>query len=783
MEEYYDYTKSTHCISFEMMNNVLWCNCIDSDVQNNEQGYSEYEQDYPNTLQNEVIMQEVIRVLQDSLEQKKRYFKIPSWEFHYVFTLPTIWDVKIRDEIRSLFFKAGLVQDHDHPDRLLLINELESRVRYIQSTDLGFPGTQLDNGRQYTMYALDFDEEVLIQMEIFSVHYPATSIDSKRIPRLLEMSQFTIPYQIEKRVYIEACLEERYNIMLSPELLNLLTNESDVPWDAKEKQRYHDPRVTKFHVDAMHIPFQRYFAYKPFRGLRDLYKGEYNLDTSEIKTSQVISASAEKRSFDFYNSPSYFINVDITLTTVDFLILYEEEGNVDIIGTEIEQWLDMSVKGNWIQKNVAYAISVDKWLLDNMFGTKEDLTELLFASGILQRNNNRRKAQIITRGEEILPAIEQKLTDFNFKMKSYFVVSQLHQTYIQLTLHQVVIVSEDETSSTTIIVEDKIIQIEDVYDTLCKTTWGSMIYPTSYIDYCTAHEDSIHVLRNLESLFSYDRYCQEVKLAVPELVHFNKTMYLKFEHNICFNEEECDCSIIIDPQNIVDIGMKSVIQDIATTMAGSLTNTKLFGNYEVDFLFVLGNVSNIPHNSMAYIVYSNMLQESVSDSIDLKEKYTEGLVIREPLCELIHFTTNRKPYIYDRFIAVFKKDIKKHICYLVVLQTGQEIPISGLKLNLEITILSGTNCENLSLDIIRVEYSGESVNGFKVLEEATQGASSSIYIGGGLTSSARVIVEFEYVNYNYSLKVSAKRMGGKIDSSTSYEKHFMMEHPLTLAYV
>lgn len=26
-----------------MMNNVLWCNCIDSDVQNNEQGYSEYE--------------------------------------------------------------------------------------------------------------------------------------------------------------------------------------------------------------------------------------------------------------------------------------------------------------------------------------------------------------------------------------------------------------------------------------------------------------------------------------------------------------------------------------------------------------------------------------------------------------------------------------------------------------------------------------------------------------------------------------------------------------------
>ncbi|KAI7876156.1 uncharacterized protein EV154DRAFT_68450 [Mucor mucedo] len=402
---------------------------------------SKKRQDYPNTLQDEVIMQEFIRVLQNCLEQKKRYFKIPSWEFHYVFTLPTIWDVEMRDEIRSLFFKAGLVQEHDHPDRLLLITELESRVRYIQSTDLGFPGTQLDNGRQYTMYALDFDEEVLIQMEIFSAHYPPTSIDSKRIPRLLEMSQFTIPYQIEKRVYIEACLEERYNIMLSPDLLNLLTNESDVPWDAKEKQRYHDPTVTKFHVDAMHIPFQKYFAYKPFKGLRDLYKGEYNLDTSEIKVIElitigdiytdlsdiikaiflqqmdpmfqdtskgtekiistetkvkvspkvntimfpctenfsqssdrqillkflekwseeydeqqglslmkkqiksankfrdpkVISASAEKRSFDFYYSPSYFINVDITLTTVNFLILYEEEGNFDIIETEIEQ--------------------------------------------------------------------------------------------------------------------------------------------------------------------------------------------------------------------------------------------------------------------------------------------------------------------------------------------------------------------------------------------------------------------------------------------------------------
>lgn len=205
-------------------------------------------QDYPNTLHNGVIMQEVVRVLRDNLEEKKNYFKIPDWGFHYVFTLPSIWEVEMKDVIRPIFSQAGFVQEHDHWDRLLFVTELESRVRYVQSTDLGFPGTKLDNGRQYVMYSLDFNREIAVQMDLFTAHYSPISDDGKQVPRLLKTNQFVIPYQIEKRVHIQICVEQRHNIMLSSKLLDILTHESDVTWNGKEKQRYHDPAVTKFHV-------------------------------------------------------------------------------------------------------------------------------------------------------------------------------------------------------------------------------------------------------------------------------------------------------------------------------------------------------------------------------------------------------------------------------------------------------------------------------------------------------------------------------------------------------
>jgi hypothetical protein len=67
--------------------------------------------------------------------------------------------------------------------------------------------------------------------------------------------------------------------------------------------------------------------------------------------------------------------------------------------------------------------------MNNVIGSKENLQELLFESGRLQKADKCRKARIITQGEGILPETQQKL-GLNLALKSYFIVAQLHETYL-----------------------------------------------------------------------------------------------------------------------------------------------------------------------------------------------------------------------------------------------------------------------------------------------------------------------------------------------------------------
>lgn len=183
----------------------------------------------------------------------------------------------------------------------------------------------------------------------------------------------------------------------------------------------------------------------------------------------------------------------------------------------VEEKLEGSFGNDWRDKNIAYAVCVDKSILDNVFGSKEHFHELLYASGILQKNNEHRKAQISTYGAEILPAIQQKLKHLEFKMKSYFVVAQTYPTHIQLTLHQVVRLSSPQKDAATIIIQDEIIHIEDVYDTLCKRVWANMLF-SGHVEYCTKHKDERDTLYDFGSFQNYSNIRHKLKLCITKLV-------------------------------------------------------------------------------------------------------------------------------------------------------------------------------------------------------------------------------------------------------------------------
>lgn len=53
--------------------------------------------------------------------------------FHYVFVVPTGWDLEIRkDFLRPIFVQAGLISKSDDPNRLIFYNELEALLHHIQ---------------------------------------------------------------------------------------------------------------------------------------------------------------------------------------------------------------------------------------------------------------------------------------------------------------------------------------------------------------------------------------------------------------------------------------------------------------------------------------------------------------------------------------------------------------------------------------------------------------------------------------------------------------------------
>lgn len=50
------------------------------------------------------------------------------------------------------------------------------------------------------------------------------------------------------------------------------------------------------------------------------------------------------------------------------------------------------------EKKIGYIISVKKILMDNVFGSKEDLQKLLRGSGITSRSNKCKNVRIVTHG-------------------------------------------------------------------------------------------------------------------------------------------------------------------------------------------------------------------------------------------------------------------------------------------------------------------------------------------------------------------------------------------------
>lgn len=81
---------------------------------------------------------------------------------------------------------------------------------------------------------------------------------------------------------------------------------------------------------------------------------------------------------------------------------------------------------------------------------------------MVEKNNSSKKLRILTQGEDYLPIIKRSYK-ISFPIRSYFVLAQLYEDYIQLTLNQVVTEPSLEEEQEAIIIDDRIIPIQNIY--------------------------------------------------------------------------------------------------------------------------------------------------------------------------------------------------------------------------------------------------------------------------------------------------------------------------------
>ncbi|KAI8056478.1 hypothetical protein BDF21DRAFT_430903 [Thamnidium elegans] len=297
---------------------------------------------------------------------------------------------------------------------------------------------------------------------------------------------------------------------------------------------------------------------------------------------------------------------------------------------------------------VGYVVSIEKTLLNNLIGTKENAKELVFASGMMGDDNRSKKLKIITQGEELVSLIQQALK-LELSLKSYFVLAQLHEEHIQLTLNQVVEISDQGEEASTIILQDEIIPIRNIYDSLFRYTWNNIITDgNSLIQVCNTHnEDSNYECQQLYSLENKTKFANTLKKFISNNILKSKSKLQLDERKIIHFSSNCDCKVHLSVRDLIDMAFKPVIRNVVTILSGTLVNTSLFRYYtDIQYLFVLIYFNS---NLQFQKILVELLKNESDISLEEKEMDTCCLIIPDLPYDFLQPITHRRARLYKKF--------------------------------------------------------------------------------------------------------------------------------------
>ncbi|GAA5812921.1 hypothetical protein MFLAVUS_006382 [Mucor flavus] len=301
---------------------------------------------------------------------------------------------------------------------------------------------------------------------------------------------------------------------------------------------------------------------------------------------------------------------------------------------------------------IGYAVSIEAMLLNDTIGTKDNLRDIIYASGLVPKDNDSKKLRITTQGERILPAIQKSLK-LEFPLKSYFLLCQLHEDYVQLSLHQVVTAStSEEKEQESIIVQDEIAAIPNIYDSLCASMWCNLVQDSSLIKLCEMHNTSDK--SKIFGLFSSNikaEFFANLKVHISDNVRVvlqnNPGAQITMDTYAVKLNNSCNCKVRLTTADIIDVSFTPVLQDIACTLSASLLNKELFGNYiNIDYLFSFIHFNNNPQLQYAF---AKILEEEADDfNLELGID-TCCLLVPQLFSQLIRPIIAQQPLFYKDF--------------------------------------------------------------------------------------------------------------------------------------
>lgn len=155
----------------------------------------------------------------------------------------------------------------------------------------------------------------------------------------------------------------------------------------------------------------------------------------------------------------------------------------DIIANKLSAIGDLNMN-----MQTGYAVTIETLLLNRLFDTEEGLKDVIYASGLIQRDEGSKKLRVIRQGKQLLPLIQESL-GLKFPPKSFFVVARFYENHIQLTQNQVVTEFSLDDDQEVIIIQDKIIHIPNLYNSLCSNMWNNIVEDNSLVQLCDTHRE------------------------------------------------------------------------------------------------------------------------------------------------------------------------------------------------------------------------------------------------------------------------------------------------------